>query len=90
MLALSDIDIGESYLSGFLVVSTDPAPKSSMQLPFETGMSFTFDVSIPAGETQTFTFELRAESAGIYRGDVDACEGARFITALAQTNVKEE
>ena len=33
---------------------------------------------------------LRAEKVGIYRGDVDVCEGTQFITAMAQTVVKEK
>ena len=89
-VSLASIDISEAYLSGFVLVSTEPTPKSSMHVPFDDSMSFTFEVAIPPGESRTFTFKLRAESAGIYRGDVDVCEGQRFITTLAQTVVKEE
>jgi hypothetical protein len=89
-LALSDIDLGEEYLAGFVVVSTEPPATSSMRIPFVGGMSYTFDVSIPAGEVRSFAFTLRAEQTGIYRGDVDICEGSRFATSTAQTVVKDE
>ena len=88
-LELGDIDVSEDYLAGFTVVATEPEAKSSMHIPIDNTLSFTFDTSIPAGETKAFTFKLRAETAGMYRGDVDVCEGIRFTTRMAQTVVKE-
>ncbi|MFA4945512.1 MAG: hypothetical protein WC789_12525 [Lentisphaeria bacterium] len=90
VLALSDIDIAEDYLAGFTVSTIDPPPKSSMHVPIDNSRSFTFGIQIPPGEARSFTFNLRAEKAGVYRGDVDVCEGARFITGMAQTAVKEK
>jgi hypothetical protein len=88
VMALSDIDIAEEYLAGFTVSTIEPQPKSSMHVPFDNSRSFTFGVKIPPGTTKVFTFNLRAEKPGVYRGDVDVCEGARFITSMAQTSVK--
>ena len=90
ILALSDVDIAEDYLAGFTVSTIEPKPKSSMHVPFDNSRSFTFDVRIPPGAAKTFTFTLRAEKAGVFRGDVDICEGARFLTHMAQTAVKEK
>lgn len=90
VLELSDVDINEEYLAGFSVISIDPEFKSTMHNPIDNSLSYTFGVTIPAGETRTFTFTLRAEKAGIYRGDVDVCEGTRLITAVAQTVVKDK
>jgi hypothetical protein len=90
VLALSDIDIAEDYLAGFTVSTIEPSPRSSMHVPIDNSRSFKFDVRIPAGESRTFTFKLRAEKPGLYRGDVDVCEGARFTTVMAQTSVKEK
>jgi hypothetical protein len=90
MLALSDIDIAEDYLAGFTVSTIEPRPKSSMHVPIDNSRSFTFGVQIPPRASRTFTFTLRAEKPGLYRGDVDMCEGARFITGMAQTSVKEK
>ena len=91
-LSLSDIDISENYLASFAIISTDPTPKASMHVPVDfdmSSMSYTFDMPIPAGAMEMFTFTLRAEKAGVFRGDVDVYEGSRFVTALAQTVVKD-
>jgi hypothetical protein len=90
VLALSDIDIAEDYLAGFTIGTIDPKPKSAMHVPLDNSRSFTFGVDIPAGASRSFTFQLQAEKAGLYRGDVDVCEGFRFITEMAQTSVKHK
>lgn len=87
-LKLSDIDIAENYLDGFTVCSVDPVPRSNKHVPIDNSRSFTFNVRVPARTAKTFKFKLRAEKAGIFRGDVDVCEGARFITGTAETVVK--
>jgi hypothetical protein len=89
VLGLSDVDIAEEYLAGFTVASIEPTPKSNMHVPIDNSRSFTFDVPVSAGASQSIIFKLRAEKAGIYRGDVDVCEGLRFITGMAQTVVKK-
>lgn len=89
VLTVSDIDISDDYLEGFVVISTEPVSRSSMHVPIDNSMSYTFDSSVPAGATRSFVFTLRAEQAGIFRGDVDVCEGQRFITVTAQTVVKD-
>src|SRR5262245_2968490 len=88
VLVLSDIDIAESYLAGFTISSTEPRPKSNKHVPIDNSRSFTFAVQIPPRASRMFSFTLRAEKPGLYRGDVDVCEGARFITSMAQTSVK--
>ena len=90
VLALSDVDIAEDYLAGFTVSTIDPKPKSNKHVPIDNSRSFTFDVQIPPRASRMFTFTLRAEKPGLYRGDVDVCERARFITGMAQTSVKEK
>lgn len=87
---LSNIDVSDECLSGFTLVAADPPAKSTSQNPFDDTRTFTFEVSIPPGETMAFTFQLRPERPGIYRGDIDAYEGMRFITTMAQTVVKEK
>jgi len=88
-LKVSSIDLGESYLAGFVVRATEPSPKSSQRVSFDNSQSFRFDVPVPAGGTNVFTFRLRAARPGLYRGDVDICEGMRFLTVMAQTAVKQ-
>ena len=90
MLEVSDIDLSYDYLNGFVVVRAEPSPRSREDnVPFDNSRTFTFDQSIPPGETRSFVFTLRAETPGIYRGDVDVCEGLGFTTAMAQTVVKK-
>ena len=88
-LSLSSIDLSDEYLAGFTVLQVDPPAQSSMHIPLDNSQSFTFDAQVPPGESRQFTFSLRAEKPGIYRGDVDVCEGARFVTTMAQTVVRE-
>jgi hypothetical protein len=90
VLALSDIDIAEAYLAGFTIAGVEPKQKSSMHVPIDNSRSFTFDVKIPPHASKTFTFTLQAKSPGVYRGDVDVCEGMRIVTGMAQTAVKEK
>ncbi len=89
-LELADIDIADEYLAGFTITSVSPEAKSSTHVPFDNSQSYTFDASIPPGESRDFVFTLRAESPGIYRGDVDVCEGALFISQIAETVVREQ
>jgi hypothetical protein len=90
VLTVADVDIGDSYLSGFTVVATDPLYHSAMQVPLLDTWSHTFDLPIAASTTATFIFTLRAERAGIFRGDVDVYEGSQLTTTIAQTVVKQE
>ena len=85
---VGDIDISDDYLSGFSVISVTPAPKEEQHVPIDNSQSYTFGVEVPPGETKEFKFELRAETEGVFRGDVDLCEGMRFKTITAQTAVK--
>jgi hypothetical protein len=87
-LKVTSIDLAESYLAGFTVRSTEPVAKSSQRVPLEGGQSFGFDKVVSAGTTNIFIFHLRAAKTGLHRGDVDVCEGMRFLTAMAQTEVK--
>ena len=86
-LALSDIDISDDYMAGFIVASTEPTSKSNEHI--SDSLSYTFDTEIPAGESVSFVFVLRAEQEGVFRGDVSVYEGIRFISATAQSVVKE-
>ena len=87
-LKVSSIDLAEDYLNGFTVRGTEPAAKSSQRIPLAGGQSFVFDKAVAAGTTNVFIFHLRAAKSGMHRGDVDVCEGARFLTVMAQTEVK--
>jgi hypothetical protein len=87
-LTVSSIDIADEYLEGFVVRGTEPVAKQSIHVPFDNSQSFEFDSVVPPNGTNIFTFQLRARKEGFYHGDVDVCEGMRFITLLVQTEVK--
>ncbi|HVE41870.1 MAG TPA: hypothetical protein VNM14_18395 [Planctomycetota bacterium] len=89
-LRMSDIDLADEYLEGFTVSSASPAYKSSTHVPLDNKRSFTFDVSIPSGQSRSFVFKMRARKAGLFRGDVDVCEGLQFRTEMLQTEVREK
>ena len=89
-LTVESIDIDALYLEGVSVRNSDPASRSSSQLPMEGGRSYVFDQTVPAGQTNVFTFHLRARDTGTFSGDVDVCEGWRFLTRVAETEVTEE
>jgi hypothetical protein len=90
ILEISDVDIADEFMDGFIISSVEPKQKSSIHLPVDNSQSFTFDASIPAGDSLAIGFILLAVKAGVYRGDVDVCEGSRFITNYAQIAVKEK
>lgn len=88
---LGDIDVGTDYLDRFVLLGVEPEPRSTMDnRPYDDSRSFTFDTQVPAGQTAEFRFRLRAEKAGIQRGDIDVCEGPQFLTTFAQTVVRTE
>jgi hypothetical protein len=87
---LTDIDVADDYLKGLEIIHTDPAHKSSMHVPIDNSQSFSFNMDIPPEETKRFTFRLRAVTPGLHSGDVDVCEGQRFISTLAQTMVENK
>ena len=88
-LTVESIDIDAAYLEGVSIRSSDPASRSNSQLPMEGGRSYVFDKTIAAGQTNVFIFHLRAKDTGTFSGDVDVCEGWRFLTTVAETEVTE-
>ncbi len=88
-VTINDVDIADEYLAGFVVVSVDPAEQSSMHIPLDNSMSYTFNTELAPGTSKTFTFNLRAQETGIFRGEVDVTQGMQFTSAVAQTVVAE-
>lgn len=89
-LQVTSIDIADDFLGAFLVVSATPQILSSEDVFLDNSRSFTFEIDIPPGESRTFTFNLRPLEAGLHRGDVDVCEGMKFLTVMAQVYVNPE
>lgn len=89
-IRLSDIDIEEVYLAAFVVVSVEPSPKSNRHTPLVDVRTFTFDATIKAGSSKSFTFNLRPHKDGLFVGNIDVCEGLRSVSATAQTLVAKK
>lgn len=88
-VTMNDIDIADEYLAGFVVISVDPAEQSSMHIPLDNSMSYTFNTELAPGDSKTVTFNLRAQETGVFRGEVDVTQGMQFTSAVAQTVVGE-
>jgi len=87
-LTVDTIDIGESYLEGFAVTSTEPSYSSSMTVPIDNSRSFEFGSTVGPGATNVFIFHMRAQRKGRFIGDIDVCEGLQFLTQVADTVVE--
>lgn len=87
-LEVSSIDIGEEYLKGFTVISCEPPFSGSTHVPIDESRSYEFKHRIPPGATNQFAFKLQARKAGRYSGEIDACEGMRFLTMVVETQVE--
>ncbi|MDB6015861.1 MAG: hypothetical protein JWR19_350 [Pedosphaera sp.] len=87
-LQLGDIDFGDSYIKGFIIISSEPAFKSSQRVPVINGLSYTFDRALLPQTTNVISFKLRATHTGSFSGDLDVYEGMRSLSRLLQTEVK--
>ena len=87
---LTDIDIADEYLKSFLVIGENPHAESSTHIPIDNTRSFSFNQAVPPREVMRFDFTLRPTAPGLYRGDVDVCEGQRFLSTLLQTEVRSD
>jgi hypothetical protein len=70
---LDSIDIGDSYLEGVSVESSEPAWGETMHVPVDNTLSHDFQATVPAGASITVTFKARARQPGSHSGDFDIC-----------------
>ena len=87
-LQVADIDISEDYLKGFSVVTSEPKFVSSTKNGLLKNRTFTFNQSVAAGGTNTFTFKLLGRKVGKYSGEIDISEGMRMLTMVVETQVE--
>jgi hypothetical protein len=87
-VVLDSIDIDDSFLTGFQVVSIDP--KSSNTTHVFGQRSWDFGQSVPSGKSMVVRFELKAVQQGRFSGDVDVCNPNQDSKSLlADVIVKE-
>jgi hypothetical protein len=87
-LSIDSIDIDDEFLKGFTILSCEPAFTSSTKIPIDESHSYDFKQTIPAGGTNVFTFKLQARRTGQFSGELDVCEGMRFLTMIVETQVE--
>ena len=79
-IVLDSMDIGDSFLSGFQVVSVQPKPTDTMRI---WGMrSWDFGKSVAPGESVKIQFRLKAIQEGHFSGDIDVCNPNQDSTTL--------
>ncbi|MHC5055050.1 MAG: hypothetical protein ACYTKD_10080 [Planctomycetota bacterium] len=89
-VTLDSIDIDESFLAGFQVISIDPEPTDTSNVPLLDQRSWSFGEEIAPGESHSVTFNLRPVSEGRFTGDVDVCNPSQdYKTLLADVVVKK-
>ena len=90
-ITLDSIDVGDSFLAGFQVISVDPRPTDTTHMPIVNQRSWDFGVEIQPGDSLAITFQLRAVTEGHFSGDVDVCNPNQdFRTLLADVVVRKE
>lgn len=86
-LTLGSIDIYDSLINGFEVMSVDPEPESTD--PSFGFATFYFSQELPPGAVHTVVFELRAVETGVWTGDVDFCTPSENFVTATKTIVVE-
>ena len=62
----------------------------SLEGPLEVRLGEEFTVTVVVENQRPGNFRLRPARTGVFRGDVDVCEGFQFLTTLAQIQVVEK
>lgn len=88
-VTLDSIDIDDTFLDGFQVVTVVPEPTGTMHVFGQR--SWSFGTSVPPGQALEVRFTLKAVQGGHFSGDVDVCNPAQdFTTLIADVMVGEE
>ena len=88
-IKLDSIDVGDTFLEGFRVLSVDPEPSDTMRV---FGMrTWFFGERVEPGDSLDVRFALEAVMEGHFSGDVDVCNPTQdFTTLIADVVIREE
>lgn len=75
---LDSIDIGDSYLEGVTLQSSEPPWGDTMHVPVDNTVSHEYQATVPAGASFTVTFKAQASQPGRFSGDFDICVNSAF------------
>lgn len=87
-LKVESIDIGEEYIKGFSIVSSEPQFVSSTKSGLLDNRTFVFNQSVAPGSTNTFAFKLLGRKVGKYSAELQVSEGMRMLTMVVETQVE--
>jgi hypothetical protein len=83
---LTSIDIGDGFLDGFEVLAISPTPHAREHALGVLALALPADIA-PGAEWQ-LEIRLKPRRAGVFVGDVDIWAGGRFLTRVAQLQVR--
>lgn len=83
---VSAVDIGVGFLDGFEVIAVTPEPHAR---EYALGaLALTLSVDLAPGAEWTLEVRLQPRSVGVFVGDIDIWAGDRFLTRVAQLQVR--
>ncbi|UCC73807.1 MAG: hypothetical protein JSV86_04400 [Gemmatimonadota bacterium] len=74
---LHSVDIDESFIEAFEVLSINPQPTDSMRIPFLNQQSWFFERDVPPGASLEIVFTLNPVRGGVPIGNVEVCNPAQ-------------
>ncbi len=88
-VGLDSVDVADSFLAGFQVLSVEPKPTGTTHVPVLDQRSWDFGRAVPPGGKLTVTFTLKAVAEGHFSGDLDVCNPSQdFTTHVVDVVVK--
>ena len=86
------IDVGDDYLNGISLVTTDPHFTESMHVPIDNSVSYSFGMEIGPQKSITIDLHWQATSEGEFSDYIDFCINSdiNFIERYVSTTVKNE
>src|SRR5512142_1760320 len=70
---LVSLDVGDAWLAGVAIESTDPPFAEASHIPIDNTMSYTYGLMVNPGETRTVLIRARAVKEGDHGSGIDFC-----------------
>lgn len=89
---LYSIDISNHYLTGVMVLKTEPEYKESTRIPIDNTTSYVYKQELLPGDTVKVTISCKAIDLGDFKGDFDFCINSDFnfmskqVRTIVRTN----
>lgn len=83
---VTSVDIGDGFLDGFNVLAVNPAPQSREHSLGVLALALSTDIA--PGADWSVEIRLQPRRVGVFVGDIDIWAGGRFLTRVAQLQVR--